>query len=173
MGGTFPTLEGVFGTNTPEEKKIETLDILGPMQDSRHSKYLGLPSIIGKSKIEVFAEIKERVGRKLSGWKEKILSIGGREILIKAVAQAVPTYTMSYFQLRKGLCDEIENMMRKFWWGQRGQESKVAWVSWRKLCKSKLKGGMGFRNLHVQSCHACKARLEALGEPKLISSSFV
>ena len=62
----------------------------------------------------MFAEIKERVGRKLSGWKEKILSIGGREILIKAVAQAIPTYTMSCFQFPKGLCDEIESMMRKF-----------------------------------------------------------
>nr|XP_023886130.1 uncharacterized protein LOC111998254 [Quercus suber] len=86
-----------FSANTPEEKKIETLDILG------------------KSKIEVFAEIKERVGGKFSRWKEKILSIGGREILIKAVAQAIPTYTMSYFQLLKGLCDEIECIMRKFW----------------------------------------------------------
>ena len=86
-----------FSVNIPEEKKIETLDILGLMQDSRHSKYLGLPSIIGKSKIEVFAEIKERIGRKLFGWKEKILSIGGREILIKAVGQAIPTYTMSCF----------------------------------------------------------------------------
>ena len=55
------------------------------MQDSRHGKYLGLPSIIRKSNNEVFAEIKERVGRKLAGWKEKLMSIGGREILIKAV----------------------------------------------------------------------------------------
>nr|XP_023912496.1 uncharacterized protein LOC112024088 [Quercus suber] len=39
--------------------------------------------------------------------------------------------------------------MRKFWWGQQGQESKIAWVSWRKLCFSKLKGGMGFRNLQA------------------------
>ena len=116
------------------------------MQDSRHSKYLGLPSIIGKSNIEVFVEIKERVGRKLSGWKEKILSIGGREVLIKVVAQAIPTYTMSCFQLPKGLCDEIESMMKRFLWGQ---ESKVAWVSWKKLCKSKLKGGIGFRNLQA------------------------
>ena len=75
-----------FSANTPEEMKAETLDILGPMQDSWHSKYLGLPSIIGKSKMDVFAKIKERVARKLSGWKEKILSIGGREILIKVVA---------------------------------------------------------------------------------------
>ena len=63
------------------------------------SKYPGLPSIIGRSRNDVFVEIKERVGRKLSGWKEKNLSIGGREILIKAVAQAIPTYTMSCFQL--------------------------------------------------------------------------
>ena len=85
----------------------------------------------------------------MSGWKEKILSIGGREILIKAVARAISTYTMSCFQLPKGLCDEIESMTRRFWWGQRGYESKIAWVSWRKLCKSKLKGGMGFRNLQA------------------------
>ena len=72
------------------------------------------PLLLEKSKNEVFVEIKERVGRKLAGWKEKLLSIGGREILIKVVAQAIPTYTMSCFQLPKGLCDDIEGMMRKF-----------------------------------------------------------
>ena len=148
-----------FSVNILEEKKIETLDILGLMQDSRHSKYLGFPSIIGKTKIEVFAGIKERVGRKLSGWKEKILSIGGREILIKVVAQVIPTYTMSCFQLPKGLCDEIESMTRKFWWGQRDQESKVAWLSWRKLCKSKLKGGMSFRNLQALILPCSKSKV--------------
>ena len=39
-----------FSVNTSEEKKIEILDLLVPMQDSRHRKHLGLPSIIGKSK---------------------------------------------------------------------------------------------------------------------------
>ena len=72
-----------FSCNTLEEVKNEVMSTLGPMSDSRHSKYLGLPSIIGKSKTEVFTEIKERVGKKLSGWKEKILSIGGKEVLIK------------------------------------------------------------------------------------------
>ncbi|KAL0003813.1 hypothetical protein SO802_011374 [Lithocarpus litseifolius] len=75
-----------FSLNTTQETKNEVLDILGPMQDSRHSKYLGLPSIIGKSKNEVFVELKEKVGRKLSGWKEKMLSMGGKEVLINAVA---------------------------------------------------------------------------------------
>ena len=62
------------------------LGILGPMQDTRHNKYLGLSSIIGRLKTKVFAEVKERVGMKLVGWQEKMLSMGGKEVLIKAVA---------------------------------------------------------------------------------------
>ena len=95
---------------------------MSTMQDLKHNKYLGLPSIIRKSKKEVFAEVKEKVAKKLSGWKEKMLSIKGREILIKVVPQATPTYTMSCFFLSKGLYDEIEGMMRSFWWGQSDQE---------------------------------------------------
>ena len=75
-----------FSQNKAPDIRNKVLDILGPMQDSRHDKYLGLPSIIGRSKNQVIAEIKEKVGKKLSGWKEKMLSMGGKEILIKAVA---------------------------------------------------------------------------------------
>lgn len=82
-----------------------------------------------------------------------MLSIGEMEILIKAMTQAIPTYTMSCtmscFQLPKELCDEIEGMMRGFWQGQMQQEIKIAWISWGNMCKSKLKGGMGFRNLQA------------------------
>ena len=83
-------------------------EILGPMLDAQPKKYLDLPSLIGISKKQVFNEVKERVGKKLMGWKEKMLYIGGREILIKAVAQAVQTYTMGCFLLLKGLCEDIE-----------------------------------------------------------------
>ncbi|XP_030926610.1 uncharacterized protein LOC115953217 [Quercus lobata] len=97
-----------FSTNTPSELKDEIMEVMGPMQDSKHNKYLGLPSIIGKSKKEVFAEIKEKVAKKLSGWKEKMLSIGGKEILIKAVAQAIPTYAMSFFSYPKGFVMKLK-----------------------------------------------------------------
>lgn len=116
-----------FSQNIDEETKAKVLVSLGSMQDTQPKKYLGLSSLIGK---QVFNEIKEMVGKKLSGWKEKLLSIGGREILIKAVAQAVPTYIMGCFLLPKGLCEDLEGMMRNFWWGQRHHESKIAWVSW-------------------------------------------
>ena len=39
-----------FSTNTPSELKDEIMEVMGPMQDSKHNKYLRLPLIIGKSK---------------------------------------------------------------------------------------------------------------------------
>ena len=138
-----------FSPNTHQDIKDAIFAILGPMQDSRHSKYLGLPSFIGRSKNQVFSILKERVGQKLAGWKGKLLSMGGKEILIKAVAQAIPTYSMSCFQLPQGLCDDLESMIRNFWWGQKHQESKMAWVGWKQMCHPKSKGGLGFRNLRA------------------------
>lgn len=83
------------------------------------------------------------------GWKGKLLSCVGREILIKAVAQATPTYTMSCFKLPDSLCKELNSMMGNFWWGKKDKERKMAWVTWEKLCTPKEEGGMGFRDLRA------------------------
>ena len=56
---------------------------------------------------------------------------------------------MSCIQLPKSLCDDLEKMMRSFWWGQKHQEPKMAWVGWKTMCKPKSQGGMGFRNLQA------------------------
>ena len=138
-----------FSPNTAQTTRDEIFNILGPMQNSRHTKYLGLPSLIGKSKKQVFEILKEKVGQKLVGWKGKLLSMGGKEILIKAVALAIPTYTMSCFLLPQGLCDDMERMMKNFWWGQRQREKKLGWVSWKRMCNPKARGGLGFRNLRA------------------------
>ena len=53
----------------------------------------------------------------MQGWKEKLLSQAGKEIMIKAVVQSIPTYSMSFFWLPIGLLKDIKAMIRKFWWG--------------------------------------------------------
>ena len=112
-----------------------------------YDKYLGLPSRVGRQKKASFDYIKERIWRKLQGWEERLLSQVGREVLIKAVVQAIPTYTMYCFKFSLGLCHEIEVFIRKFWWGQRGDRRKIHWVKWKNMCETKSEGGMGFKEL--------------------------
>ena len=76
-----------------------------------HETYLGLPSLVGRSKSNTFAQLKQRVANKVSGWKEKILTPARKEVLIKSVAQAVPSYTISCFLLPKNLCDELTRVI--------------------------------------------------------------
>lgn len=53
----------------------------------------------------------------------------GRQIIISSKkgdfnygnAQALPTYAMSCFKLRNGLCHDIEALDQKKFWGQRGE----------------------------------------------------
>ena len=73
----------------------------------------------------------------------------GREVLIKAVVQAIPTYTISCFLLPQGLCHEIEGLIRKFWWGQRGDRRKIHWVKLGVMCDPKSESGMGFKELSL------------------------
>lgn len=80
-----------------------------------HEKYLGLPPLIGRGKRKAFNRIKDQVGRHIAGWKGRLLSNAGREILIKAVAQATPTYTMSWFKIPDSLCNELNSMLSNFW----------------------------------------------------------
>lgn len=54
---------------------------------------------------------------------------------------------MSCFKLPNSLCGELTSVVRQFWWGQVKEEKKLAWMSWDKMCLSKEKGGMGFRDL--------------------------
>ena len=44
-----------------------------------------------------------------------LLSRVGKEVLIKAVAQSIPTYSMGEFQLPIKLCEELNSMCARFW----------------------------------------------------------
>ena len=104
-----------FSKSTSEEKKREIKEAFRILEILHYDKYLGLPSLIGKHKKASFDYIKERIWRKLQGCEEKLLSQAGREIPIKAVVQAIPTYTMSCFMHPPSLYHEIEALIPKFW----------------------------------------------------------
>ena len=97
----------------------------------------------GKNKKVSFNYIKERVWKKIQGWKEKLLSQVRREVLIKVVVQAIPTYTISCFKLPMGLCTEIESLIRKFWWGQKRGVKENRLGEMGNILSTKIRWGYG------------------------------
>lgn len=100
-------------------------------------KYLGLPSMISKSKYNTFRGLKEKVWIMLNNWQNHFLSQTRNEVLIKVVFQAIPTYTMSVFKLPKKLCDDLTKKQTK----------KINWLKWKKLNLPEIDGCMGFRDI--------------------------
>jgi hypothetical protein len=103
---------------------------------------------VGKSRIAAFQGIKDKVWNRLQDWKLSFLSQAGKEVLLKAVIQAIPSYSMSVFLLPKALRLEINSLMQKFWWGHQKKKSSIPWMSWSRMGLPKSCGGMGFRDLH-------------------------
>lgn len=118
-----------FSRNTCLTRRIEILESSGLVEANRYDSYLGLPTLVGKNRNYAFKDIKEKVYRKLNNWKSKLLSLAGKEVLLKAVVQVIPTYSMSVFLLIYSLCNELNQLMQSFWWGHLNHGSKIHWMS--------------------------------------------
>ena len=91
----------------PQQIRIQLANLLQVSHIGTQDKYLGLPTIVQRSKKETFSSIKEKVNQKLSHWKRSLLSSSGRE---------------------QG-------------------ERKMIWIGQDKLCRGKMEGGLGFKDL--------------------------
>ena len=116
-----------FSSNVKAERRQGIKDLLGVKEVERFESYLSLPTLVGRSKYQTFLYIKDGVWKKIQGWKGKLLSRAGKEILIKAVAQSISTYIMGVFQQPMKLCEELNAMCARFWWGQIDNERKFPW----------------------------------------------
>ena len=90
-----------FGDGCNQESKQELKQALGVSEEALSERYLGLPTVVGRSKEDCFQYITERSGAKVGGWKGQGLSKKAKEILIKSILQATPTYPMSCFRFNK------------------------------------------------------------------------
>uniref|UniRef100_A0A803Q7X1 CCHC-type domain-containing protein n=1 Tax=Cannabis sativa TaxID=3483 RepID=A0A803Q7X1_CANSA len=92
-------------------------------------------------------KITHRIWSYLSKWQGKLLSKGGKEVLLKAVIKDIPTYAMSVFKLPDSFCSFVEKEMTNFWWGATNGQRKLHWKNVKSMCNSKSVGGLGFRSL--------------------------
>ncbi|KAL9308986.1 putative RNA-directed DNA polymerase [Arabidopsis thaliana] len=135
-----------FGSRVKPQVKTRMRHILGIHNEGGHGKYLGLPEEIKRKKAEMFEYIIEKVKEKTHGWSKKFLSAGGKEVLLKSVALALPVYSMNIFKFPKSICEEINRIIAKFWWSNGEEKRGMHWFAWKRMVMSKKEGGMGFRD---------------------------
>lgn len=96
-----------FSRNVPRSQQDALAMNLGVQRVDTHERYHGLPTEISYSKTEEFDFLREKMKKKLEGWRDETLSVVGKEVLLKAVVQSIPTYVMGCFEVPKQLCNEI------------------------------------------------------------------
>ncbi|GKD33247.1 RNA-directed DNA polymerase, eukaryota [Tanacetum coccineum] len=79
------------------------------------------------NRISLWDVVVNKVTSKLSTWKAKTLSVGGRLTLIKSVLGVIPSYYMSLFKAPEGVLKRLESIHNSFFLGADLGEKKVTW----------------------------------------------
>lgn len=91
----------------------------------------------------------DKLRKRLTKWKRKILSFGGRICLIRSVLSSIPLYYLSFFRMPAGVLAKCNSILRRFLWGGKDEVRKVCWVKWEKVCLPKKDGGLGVKDWNL------------------------
>lgn len=137
---SLPKSKIFFSSNVTRERGERISRESGIASTRELGKYLGMPILQKRINKDTFGEVLEKVASRLSGWKKQTLSLAGRVTMMKAVLSSIPVHSMSTIHLPVSTLEKLDSLSRSFVWGK-GQHL----VSWDKICKPKMEGGLGIR----------------------------
>ncbi|XP_040994280.1 uncharacterized protein LOC121240819 [Juglans microcarpa x Juglans regia] len=86
----------MFSSNGRKEEWGQIAQDVGARVQNNYEKYLGLPTMVGRSKYNTFRGIKDKIWLKINNWKNQFLSPAEKEVLLKAVIQSISTFHMCF-----------------------------------------------------------------------------
>jgi len=111
------------------------------------STYLGLPLGASFKSIAVWDLVVERFQKRLARWKSRMLSKGGKLMLLQSTLWSLPIYYMSLFTIPASVASLLEKIMRDFPWSKHEGNNGFHWVCWDEICRPKEDGGLGIRSI--------------------------
>ncbi|GJR94726.1 RNA-directed DNA polymerase, eukaryota, partial [Tanacetum coccineum] len=139
----------LLGIGVPPETINQGASLIGCGVLHTPFNYLGVPVGNLMSRHSAWTSVIQKLRARLSNWKVKTLSIGGRLTLLKSVLGASPLYSLSIFKAPKQVLHEMEQVRSNFFNGADQSERKISWVAWDKTLASKKKGGLGISSFHA------------------------
>nr|GEU67457.1 RNA-directed DNA polymerase, eukaryota, reverse transcriptase zinc-binding domain protein [Tanacetum cinerariifolium] len=139
----------LLGVGVPSHFVNEAADLLGCSVMKTPFKYLGITVGGSTSLVKIWDETINKLKLRLSNWKLKTLSIGGRFTLIKSVLGSTPIYNMSLYKVPKTVFNAMESIRRNFFNGIQDRDKKISWIKWDKVLASKDHGGLGVSSFYA------------------------
>ncbi|XP_021996129.1 uncharacterized protein LOC110893325 [Helianthus annuus] len=150
MSGLQPSNQKstIFFCNVNGHVKNAILDLMPFVEGKLPVKYLGVPLISSRLGYSDCRVLVDRLQKRITHWRNKLLSFAGRLQLITSVLSAMHIYWSSVFMLPTRIVLELEACMRNFLWSQESSYSKgKSKVSWKTVCTPKYEGGLGIRRI--------------------------
>jgi len=133
----------LFGINIHDSWLTEVDSIVRCKMGCVPYLYLGLPIGGDPRKLHFWHPLLDRIKSRLSGWKNRNLSLGGRFVLLKYVLSSIPVYFLSFFKSPTCIISSIESIFNSFFlWGVE-KIRKISWINWESICSKKENGGLG------------------------------
>jgi hypothetical protein len=113
--------------------------------------YLGIPIHYRRLSLAEWKIVEERLQKRLSSWKGKLLSLEGRLILINSVLSNMVLHMISFFLLPKGVLHKLDYYRSRFFWQGDSEKKKYRLAKWSVVCSPKDQGGLGVHDLEVKN----------------------
>ncbi|GJV38519.1 RNA-directed DNA polymerase, eukaryota, reverse transcriptase zinc-binding domain protein [Tanacetum coccineum] len=138
----------ILGIGVSDEEVSNMANVIGCEAAKFPLKYLGVPVGCNMARCSNWNDILQKFVSKLSPWKARMLSVGGRLSLIKSVLGNLPTYYMSIYMMPVSIQKKLESMRNNFFIGGDLEEKKMSWVKWKKCLANKDLGGLGIGSIY-------------------------
>ncbi|GJX57282.1 RNA-directed DNA polymerase, eukaryota, reverse transcriptase zinc-binding domain protein [Tanacetum coccineum] len=139
----------IMGTLVSDHKVQEAASKLGCLILNTPFSYLGTKVGASMSRYQAWEEVINKVSARLSKWKMKTLSIGGRLTLLKSVLGSIPIFYMSIFKAPLSILRKLESIRGHFFNGHDQDSRKASWIKWDSVLVPKEKGGLGVSSLYA------------------------
>ncbi|GJW76620.1 RNA-directed DNA polymerase, eukaryota [Tanacetum coccineum] len=139
----------ILGINVETAKIKQAAVQLGCLILNAPFTYLGAQVGGSMSRVHSWDEVVGKVLARLSRWKMRTLSIGGRLTLIKSVLGSMPLFHMSIFKVPSSVLKRLESIRSRFFRGHDIGSNKAAWVKWSDVLAPKKLGGLGVSSLYA------------------------
>ncbi|GJW91789.1 RNA-directed DNA polymerase, eukaryota, reverse transcriptase zinc-binding domain protein [Tanacetum coccineum] len=120
----------IFGCLDDEENK-DMLEVIPFKVEKLPIRYLGVPLTSKRLRANECKSLLDKVESRVSSWKKKCLSYAGRIMLVAYVLETIHVYCASVFLLPIGVIEDINKLLKNFFWQQNDGTKGRAKVAWK------------------------------------------